>query len=60
MIRALPLALLPLLLLPLAGCATSTAPPERVRSGTPQVRCLVGPEEYPTRPMFFLFCTESP
>lgn len=61
MIRALPLALLPLLLLSLAGCATSTTTPsERTRADTTQVRCLAAPHEYPSRPLFFLFCAQSP
>ncbi len=44
-----------------AGCAAT--PPPRQESGSPRVRCLVDPKREPgdgTRPLFFLFCIESP
>lgn len=45
-----------------AGCAA--APPARREGGdAPRTRCLVDPKREagePTRPLFFLFCIESP
>ncbi len=49
------------LLAVIAGCAAPTYP---VRSQSPTVRCLGQPERGETyttsRPLFFLFCAESP
>jgi hypothetical protein len=55
------LALL-LLLVVLAGCASSSPPPQQYpRSSTsPRARCVSDPHETQTRPLFFLFCIESP
>ncbi len=61
MIRSLPLALLPPLLLSLAACATSTPSTSAPRGAeAPRVRCLSDPNEQGTRPLFFLFCVQSP
>ncbi len=50
------------LLAVLVGCASSSPPPQQnPRAGTsPRVRCLSDPHETQTRPLFFLFCVESP
>jgi hypothetical protein len=54
------LAILALLAV-LAGCASSVPQQQYPRSGsTPRVRCLSDPNESQTRPLFFLFCAESP
>jgi hypothetical protein len=54
------LVLLALLAL-LAGCASSPPPQQHPRSGsTPRARCLINPNETELRPLFFLFCAESP
>ncbi len=57
-------ALLALALLAiLAGCAASTPPPQQhPRAGTsPRARCMSNPNETgDLRPLFFLFCVESP
>ena len=46
----------------LAGCASFSPPLQQYpRAGTsPRVRCLADPHEGQTRPLFFLFCAESP
>jgi hypothetical protein len=51
-------ALLALLL----GCSSSSAPQQaHPRAGTtPRVRCVSDPNESQTRPLFFLFCVQSP
>jgi hypothetical protein len=50
------------LLAVLAGCAASKPPPQQYpRSGTsPRARCVANPNEGELRPLFFLFCVESP
>jgi hypothetical protein len=55
-------ALLVLALLALTGCASWSPPPQQhPRAGSsPRVRCLSNPNEGDTRPLFFLFCAESP
>jgi hypothetical protein len=54
------LAILTLLAV-LAGCASSPPPQPYPRaSSSPRVRCLSDPHETQTRPLFFLFCAESP
>jgi len=57
-------ALLVLALLALlAGCASSSPPPQQQhpRAGSsPRVRCLNNPNDTELRPLFFLFCVESP
>ena len=57
-------ALLVLALLALlAGCASSSppTPQQHPRAGSsPRVRCLTNPNETELRPLFFLFCVESP
>jgi hypothetical protein len=52
-------ALLLLVLVMLAGCAAPTSPPPR-GSQAPRARCLADPNETGARPLFFLFCIESP
>jgi len=49
------------LLAAVAGCASGSyaAPPPRA-STPPRTRCLSDPNETSLRPMFFLFCVESP
>jgi len=45
----------------LAGCATSPPPQQYPRAGTsPRTRCMANPNEGELRPLFFLFCVESP
>jgi hypothetical protein len=46
----------------LAGCATSPPPQQYPRAGTsPRARCMSNPNETgDLRPLFFLFCVESP
>jgi hypothetical protein len=56
-------ALLVLALLALlGGCASWSPPPQQhPRAGSsPRVRCLTNPNETELRPLFFLFCAESP
>jgi len=54
------LAILALLAV-LAGCASPPPRQPYPRSGSsPRVRCLSDPNETQTRPLFFLFCAESP
>lgn len=51
-----------LLALTLAGCAAS-GPTRAAGSGSvspPHVRCLNEPGAGPDRPLFFLFCVQSP
>jgi hypothetical protein len=49
------------LLAVLAGCASSPPSQPNPRAGSsPRVRCLSDPHETDTRPLFFLFCMESP
>jgi len=61
MIIALPTVLLAVLLLALAGCATSSPPPARGSSAeAPRARCLSDPSETGTRPLIFLLCVQSP
>jgi hypothetical protein len=42
-----------------AGCANAYQAPPR-QSQPPRARCLTDPNEGGTRPLFFLFCVESP
>jgi len=48
----------------LAGCASSSSSSSRASSSNPpRVRCLTDPgrdNASSSRPLFFLFCTESP
>jgi hypothetical protein len=49
------------LLAVLAACASSPPPQPNPRAGSsPRVRCVSDPRETDTRPLFFLFCMESP
>jgi len=52
------------LLVLLVGCASSSSSPppqQHPRAGSsPRVRCLTNPNETELRPLFFLFCVESP
>ncbi|HEU5193930.1 MAG TPA: hypothetical protein VFW70_04245 [Methylomirabilota bacterium] len=48
------------LLAAIAGCATSSSSPPPRQSSTPRTRCLANPNETDLRPLFFLFCVESP
>ncbi|HET7343646.1 MAG TPA: hypothetical protein VFL90_19440 [Methylomirabilota bacterium] len=59
MTRVRRLLLLLVLAAVVAGCASSTTPPPR-QSTTPRARCLTDPNETSMRPLFFLFCVESP
>jgi hypothetical protein len=44
----------------LSGCASYTPPPPTA-SSAPRTRCLANPGESDSlRPLFFLFCVESP
>jgi PBP1b-binding outer membrane lipoprotein LpoB len=43
----------------LTGCVSGGAPPPR-DSQPPRVRCLTDPHETGSRPLFFLFCIETP
>ena len=53
-----------LAVLVVAGCSTAVEPSREPRSGSsPRVRCLSDPARDTvagTRPLFFLFCVESP
>ncbi len=43
------------------GCASSYTPPPPQASTPPRTRCLANPQEAGgLRPLFFLFCVESP
>jgi len=45
----------------LAGCASSPPPQQHPRAGSsPRARCLTDPNDTTLRPLFFLFCVESP
>ncbi|HEU5322561.1 MAG TPA: hypothetical protein VFX28_17275, partial [Methylomirabilota bacterium] len=59
MIRPARLALL-LLAVALAGCAGASRPARTGTEPAPRVRCLADPHETDTRPLFFLFCIQSP
>jgi len=50
------------LLAVLAGCATSTPPQQKYprASTSPRARCMGSPDESSLRPLFYLFCVESP
>ena len=48
------------LLAALAGCSVPSSSPPSRGSQSPRVRCLNNPNEGDTRPMFFLFCAETP
>jgi hypothetical protein len=48
------------LLAAVTGCSSASPPPPGRQSQPPRVRCLADPTETGTRPMFFLFCVESP
>jgi len=48
-----------LVLAAVAGCASYSSPPPR-QSSAPRTRCLANPNETDTRPLFFLFCIETP
>jgi hypothetical protein len=52
--------LIVLTLLALAGCAAGSASPPSRGSQAPRTRCLSDPNETGARPLFFLFCIESP
>jgi hypothetical protein len=58
MSRALLIAVL--LLTFMAGCASSPPQQHGRATSSPRVRCLANPNETNLRPMFFLFCAESP
>jgi hypothetical protein len=49
-----------LTLLALTACSTGYASPPARGSQPPRTRCLSDPNETGTRPLFFLFCVESP
>lgn len=55
--RALPVLLLATVVA--AGCATANPARPPVQD-SPRVRCLADPTETSTRPLFFLFCMQSP
>jgi hypothetical protein len=57
--RATALAVLAVVAVTVAGCATP-ANPDRRGSTSPRVRCLVNPNETEMRPLIFFFCVESP
>jgi hypothetical protein len=49
------------LLVGVAGCASGYQSPPPRQSTAPRTRCLSDPNEAGgTRPLFFLFCVESP
>jgi hypothetical protein len=52
--------LLLLVLAAVAGCASASPPPPPRQSTVPRTRCLGNPNETDLRPLFFLFCVESP
>jgi hypothetical protein len=49
-----------LALVALTGCATAPSSPPPRGSQPPRARCLADPNEGGLRPLFFLFCVESP
>jgi hypothetical protein len=54
-------ACLPLLLaVLLGGCTTMNPPSPAPPPESPRVRCLADPTETAMRPLFFLFCMQSP
>jgi hypothetical protein len=56
-----PLALALVTALLAAACAAPGTPPPRSSTNpTPRVRCLSDPHDTTQRPLFFLFCVESP
>jgi hypothetical protein len=52
-------AIVLLVLAAISGCAAGYSPPERA-SHVPRARCLADPNETGARPLFFLFCIETP
>ena len=55
------LILLVVLVAALTGCASSGQSPPPRQSSAPRTRCLSDPNESGgMRPLFFLFCVESP
>jgi hypothetical protein len=53
--------LLLVLLAAVAGCASTSSQPPPRQSTAPRTRCLSDPNETGgMRPLFFLFCVESP
>jgi len=48
------------LLVAVAGCASGYQSPPARQSTPPRTRCLSDPNETSLRPLFFLFCVESP
>lgn len=52
--------LLAVALVAIAGCATTVPEPPARQSQSPRTRCLSDPTETGTRPLFFLFCIETP
>ena len=48
-----------LLVSAITGCATTYQVPPR-QSRPPTTRCLANPGETDARPLFFLFCVETP
>lgn len=57
--RGTRLTLLLALVASIAGCTAVTSPPPR-GTQAPRARCLSNPNEGGARPLFFLFCVESP
>jgi hypothetical protein len=58
LMRVRPLLAL-LLVAAVTGCSTTYSPPPR-QSRPATTRCLAHPGEADARPLFFLFCVESP
>ena len=52
--------LLLILLAAVTGCASSAPSTPPRASSPPRTRCLGNPNETDLRPLFFLFCVESP
>jgi hypothetical protein len=52
-------AIVLLVLAAISGCASGGPPPPR-GSHVPRTRCLSDPNETGARPLFFLFCVETP
>ncbi|HEX2439266.1 MAG TPA: hypothetical protein VHT71_13240 [Methylomirabilota bacterium] len=57
--RGMRLALVLVLVASSAGCSAVASPPPR-GAQPPRARCLSDPNETGARPLFFLFCIESP